>query len=149
MSIKKIIHPMAGTIAMLCIGSFWLSTLVSELFLSQDAIVLVRHNILQTMWVMISAMAVTGGSGFALSGERKGNLLAGKKMRMQIIAANGLLILLPCAFYLYGKAAAGEMDLTFYALQIVGLVAGAANFSLMALNFRDGLKLSGRLRRKG
>lgn len=134
---------------MLCIGSFWLSTLVSELFLSQDAIVLVRHNILQTMWVMISAMAVTGGSGFALSGERKGNLLAGKKMRMQIIAANGLLILLPCAFYLYGKAAAGEMDLTFYALQIVGLVAGAANFSLMALNFRDGLKLSGRLRRKG
>jgi len=106
---KKLVHPIAGTVAMLCIGSFWLSTLVSELFLSLDAIVLVKHTILQAMWVMIPAMAATGGSGFALSGERKGKLLGSKKKRMQFIAAN---------------------------------------FSLMALNFRDGLKLSGRLRRK-
>lgn len=133
---------------MLCIGSFWLSTLVSELFLSQEAIVLVKHSILQAMWIMIPAMAATGGSGFALSKERKGNLLGSKKKRMQFIAANGLLVLLPCAFYLHGKAAAGEMDTVFYALQIVELVAGATNFSLMAMNFRDGLKLSGRLRRK-
>lgn len=146
---KKIIHPIAGTIAMLCIGSFWLSTLVAELFLSQEAVVLVKHTILQAMWVMIPAMAATGGTGFALTGARKGSLLASKKRRMQIIAANGLLILLPCAFYLSGKAAAGDMDATFYALQIVELVAGATNFSLMVINFRDGLKLSGRLRRKG
>ena len=146
---KKIIHPIAGTIAMICIGSFWLSTVVSELLLSQEAVVLVKHSILQAMWVLIPAMAATGGTGFALSGTRKGNLLASKKRRMQIIAANGLLILLPSAFYLYGKAAAGEMDTTFYALQIVELVAGAANFSLLAMNFRDGLKLSGRLRRNG
>lgn len=145
---KKIIHPIAGTIAMLCIGSFWVSTLVSELFLSQDAIVLVKHTILQAMWVMIPAIVATGGSGFLLTGERKGNLLEGKKKRMRFIAANGLLILLPCAFYLYGKAAAGEMDATFYALQVVELVAGATNFILIALNSRDGLKLSGRLRRK-
>ncbi len=145
---KKIVHPVAGTIAMLCIGSFWLSTLVSELFLSQEAVLLVKHSILQAMWIMIPAMAATGGSGFALSGERKGNLLGSKKKRMQFIAANGLLVLLPCAFYLHGKAAAGEMDTAFYVLQVVELVAGAANFSLMAMNFRDGLKLSGRLRRK-
>ena len=146
---KKIVHPIAATVAMLCIGSFWLSSLVSELFLSREAIVLVKHTILQAMWVMIPAMAATGGSGFALSGLRKGNLLAGKGKRMQVIAANGILILLPCAFYLYGKAAAGEIGAIFYTLQMVELVAGAANFSLMALNFRDGLKLTGRLRRKG
>ncbi len=87
---KKVIHPIAGTIAMLCIGSFWLSTLISELFLSQESILLVKHAILQAMWVMIPAMAITGGSGFALSSERKGNLLAGKKRRMQFIAANGI-----------------------------------------------------------
>jgi hypothetical protein len=146
---KKFIHPIAGTIAMLCIGSFWLSTLISELFLPLQTIVLVKHTILQAMWIMIPAMVATGGSGFALSGDRKGALLAGKKRRMQFIAANGLLVLLPCAFFLHGKAAAGEMDATFYALQAVELLAGAINFSLMALNFRDGLKLSGRLRRKG
>jgi len=95
--------------------------------------VLVKHTILQAMWIMIPAMAATGGSGFALSGERKGNLLAGKKRRMQFIAANGLLILLPCAFYLYGKAAAGEMDTTFYALQVLELVAGATNSSALDL----------------
>lgn len=133
---------------MLCIGSFWLSTLVSELFFSQEAVLLVKHSILQAMWIMIPAMAATGGSGFALSGDRKGNLLGSKKKRMQFIAANGLLVLLPCAFYLHGKAAAGEMDAAFYGLQAAELVAGAANFSLMAMNFRDGLKLSGRLRRK-
>ncbi|MGB4914062.1 MAG: hypothetical protein WBO95_18420 [Candidatus Dechloromonas phosphoritropha] len=146
---KKTIHPIAGTIAMVCIASFWLSTLISELFLSQEAVVLVKHSILQAMWIMIPAMAAVGGSGFALSRVRKGNLLAVKKKRMQLIAANGILILLPCAFYLYYKAAAGEIDATFYALQVVELVAGATNFSLMTLNFRDGLKLSGRLRRKG
>ncbi len=145
---KKIVHPVAGTIAMLCIGSFWLSTLVSELFLSQETVLLVKHSILQAMWIMIPAMAATGGSGFALAGERKGNLLSSKKKRMRFIAANGLLVLLPCAFYLHGKAAAGEMDMAFYALQVVELVAGAANFSLMVMNYRDGLKLSGRLRRK-
>lgn len=83
---------------MVCIASFWLSTLISELFLSQEAVVLVKHSILQAMWIMIPAMAAVGGSGFALSRVRKGNLLAVKKKRMQLIAANGILILLPCAF---------------------------------------------------
>lgn len=68
---------------------------------------------------------------------------------MQFVAGNGIMILLPYAFFLYGKAASGETDATFYALQVVELLAGATNFSLMALNVRDGRKLSGCLRRKG
>jgi len=64
---------------------------------------------------------------------------------MKIVAANGLLILLPSAFVLASWANAGRFDAMFYALQGVELLAGAVNFSLLALNMRDGLKLSGRL----
>jgi hypothetical protein len=45
-------------------------------------------------------------------------------------------------------AAAGRFDTTFYLLQGVELIAGAINIGLMGLNIRDGLRLSGRLRKK-
>ena len=67
---------------------------------------------------------------------------------MPFIAFNGLLILLPSAFYLHAKAQAGVFDTSFYAVQVVELVAGAINFWLLSKNMRDGLKLAGRLRPK-
>jgi hypothetical protein len=44
------------------------------------------------------------------------------------------------------RAAAGAFDTSFYLLQAIELLAGAVNLSLMALNIRDGLRMSGRLR---
>jgi hypothetical protein len=64
---------------------------------------------------------------------------------MSIIAGNGLLILVPSAFYLASKAAAGDFDAWFYGVQALELAAGATNIALMALNVRDGLRLGGRL----
>ena len=46
---------------------------------------------------------------------------------MPIIALNGLFILVPAAWYLAGKAAAGEFDSTFYMVQSVELIVGATN----------------------
>jgi len=37
----KIVHPVAGMIATLTIATFWLSTAISELFLSEAAVVAV------------------------------------------------------------------------------------------------------------
>lgn len=37
-------------------------------------------------------------------------------------------------------------DTIFYTVQVVELVAGMAQLSLLGLNFRDGLKMTGRLR---
>jgi hypothetical protein len=65
---------------------------------------------------------------------------------MPFIAANGLLVLLPCAILLDRRAGAGGFDAVFYAVQGIELLAGAANLALMTLNVRDGLRLSGRLR---
>lgn len=60
---------------------------------------------------------------------------------MQIIAANGLLILLPCAFFLAGRAQAGQFDAVFTGVQALELAAGALNIALLSLNMRHGLSL--------
>ena len=67
---------------------------------------------------------------------------------MPFIAANGILVLIPSALFLAFKAKAAEFDATFYAVQALELVAGATNITLLGLNMRDGLRMTGRLRRQ-
>jgi len=141
-------HAIFGSIALLCIFSFWTSTLISEFFLSTAAIVTVKGAVLQAMWILIPAMVATGGSGFVLAKNRSGRLVESKKKRMPFIALNGLLVLLPAAFYLHSKVQAGAFDTSFYAVQAVELIAGATNLWLLSKNMYDGLKLTGRLRPK-
>jgi hypothetical protein len=142
---KSKLHGIFGVVALLCIASFWLSTVVSELFLDQAAVTAVKNAVLTGMWLLIPSMAATGGSGFSLAKGRGGRLVNVKGQRMKIVAANGLLVLLPSAFVLASWANAGRFDGVFYALQGVELLAGAVNITLLMLNMRDGLKLSGRL----
>ena len=141
------VHASAAGIATVCIVSFWVSTVVSELLLSPAAVVAVKRAVLYAMSVLIPAIAVTGASGFWLGKHRTSWLLDRKKKRMAFIAMNGLLILLPAAVYLYGRALAGEFDSRFYLVQAVELLAGAANLTLMSLNVRDGLALRTRATR--
>jgi Na+/H+ antiporter NhaA len=74
-------------------------------------------------------------------------LIGAKIKRMPLIAANGILVLIPSALFLAFKARADEFDTGFYAVQALELAAGAANIAMLALNIRDGLKMTGRLRR--
>lgn len=73
-----------------------------------------------------------------LGRRRKDAPALAKEKRMPFIAANGLIVLLLATFYLQGKAAYGEFDMMFYAGQVLELVAGATNLTLMGLNIRDG-----------
>lgn len=143
---KPIVHAIAGITAMLIITSFWISTLISEIFLDNAAIAAVKHAIVYGLFLLVPFMAATGGSGFALGKPRKGYLLDQKKKHMAIIGANGLLVMIPAAIFLNGKAAVGEFDALFYAVQAVELIVGVVQLTLMGMNFRDGLKLAGRLR---
>lgn len=142
---KSKLHGFFGAVALLCIATFWASTAVSELFLDQASVVAVKNAILTGMWVLIPAMAATGGSGFSLARARRGRIVDVKARRMKAVAANGLLVLLPSAWMLASWANAGRFDAAFYALQGVELVAGAINITLLTLNMRDGLRLAGRL----
>lgn len=145
---KKRVHAIAGIIGFLVILMFWTSTVYSETLGTEDMIRSVKAMILCGMFVLIPAMAIAGGTGMSLGKRYKNPQAQAKKKRMPFIAANGLLILVPAAFYLQSKAAAGSFDTWFYTIQTVELVAGAANLTLMGLNIRDGLRLSGRLRRR-
>ena len=143
----KIIHPVAGVLALATILSFWLSTLLSELFGGAAVITMVKTMIPWGFLILVPAMALAGMSGFRLGKKWRGPVVAQKRKRMPIIAANGILILIPAALYLSGKAQAGQFDTGFYIVQGLELVAGAVNITLLGLNMRDGLRLSGKLRR--
>jgi hypothetical protein len=142
----KFIHPIAGAIALLMIATFWTSTLVAELFGSHEMIVAVKSLIPWGLLILIPAMMAVGGTGFALARKRRGPLVEAKRKRMPFIAANGVLILIPSTLFLAAKARGGEFDAMFYAVQVVELIAGAANMTLLGLNMRDGLRLTGRRR---
>lgn len=143
----KVIHPVAGVLAILTIATFWLSTALTELFASQAVVIVVKTAIPWGFLLLIPALAAAGGSGFALAKGRRGGLIGAKIKRMPLIAANGILILIPSALFLASKARAAEFDTIFYAVQALELVAGAVNIMLLGLNIRDGLKMKGRLRR--
>ncbi len=144
----KIIHPAAGTVALLTIATFWLSTAFSELFAPQEVVIAVKTAIPWGFLLLIPALAAAGGSGFVLAKGRRAGLIGAKLKRMPLIAANGVLILIPSALFLASKAGAAEFDTSFYAVQALELAAGAINITLLGLNMRDGLTMKGRFRRK-
>ncbi len=143
------IHAAAGVIGFLTILTFWSSTVASELFGSHEAVAAVKQAILWGMLLLVPAMAAAGGTGFKLLGSRTDSLALAKRRRMMVIGPNGVLVLMPCAFFLESLATKGQFTATFYAVQAVELAAGLVNLTLMGLNIRDGLRLTGRIARGG
>jgi hypothetical protein len=140
------IHPVAGAVALLTIATFWLSTTLAELFASQAIVTLVKTSIPWGFLLLIPALAAAGGSGFALAKGRRAGPIGAKIKRMPLIAANGILVLIPSALFLAFKAKVAEFDAAFYTVQTLELVTGATNIILLGLNMGDGLKMKGRLR---
>lgn len=143
----RLLHPVAGGLALFAIVTFWLSTALSELFGSATSIIAVKTAIPWGFLLLVPALAAAGGSGFSLAGSRRAGPVGAKARRMPWIAANGLLVLIPAALFLAARARAGELDALFYAVQAIELAAGGVNIALLGLNMRDGLRMTGRLRR--
>jgi hypothetical protein len=146
-AMTKRVHLAVGILGTLTIATFFVSTVMAEFFGSLDAVARVKSLIVfPGLWVLVPAIAATGGTGFALSKSRQGRLVDLKKKRMPFIAANGLILLIPCAILLDSWASQGLLDARFYLVQGLELVAGGTNLVLMGMNIRDGLTLSGRVR---
>jgi hypothetical protein len=140
------VHFAAALLATLTIALFFVSTVVLEATGGHAAVARVKSLIVVPgLFILVPAIAVTGGTGFVLSRGWRGVLVDRKKRRMPVIAGNGLLILVPAAIVLDRWAAAGTFDPSFYLVQAAELLAGGANLILMGLNIRDVLRLSGRL----
>ncbi|WP_163836045.1 hypothetical protein [Spartinivicinus ruber] len=143
------IHRLAAILAALCMATFSVSTLLVELFGSEESIAMVKSLIVMPgLFILVPAMALTGATGAKIAKVRKGCLVEAKKKRMPIVAANGILILIPAALFLNHWASIGSFDTKFYIVQCIELLAGAVNLTLMGMNIRDGLKMAGRLRPK-
>ncbi len=146
-SILRTVHRTAALLATGTILLFWSATALTELSGSTGAIVLVKQGILFGMAVLIPAVVVAGITGFRLGGRSPAPAAAAKRRRMPVIALNGVLVLVPAAVFLALRASGGDFDVWFVVVQGIELAAGALNITLMALNIRDGMRLSGR--RKG
>jgi hypothetical protein len=143
---KKRIHAISGALALLTIVIFWTSTVAAELFGTSAQIATVKMAVVYGLAVLVPAMAIAGASGFSLGAKWKSATVARKKARMKIIAATGILVLVPSAVFLAVKAGQGEFDTTFVVVQGIELVAGASNIALLGLNMRDGLAMRRRSR---
>jgi hypothetical protein len=122
---KSALHAVPGALAIALVAIFLGSTLVSELLLGPAAVVAVKTGIVYAMSLLIVSMVATGASGTKLASGRAGSMIDAKRRRMKIIAANGLLLMLPSALFLYFRAIAGAFDTAFYSVQMLELLGGS------------------------
>ena len=141
-------HAVAGGCALVTIAVFWTSTVVVEVLGSREATAAVKTAIAWGLLLLVPALAATGLSGRRLAAGSGDRLVALKQRRMAVAALNGLLVLVPAALFLAIAARAGRFDLTFAAVQAAELLAGAVNLTLLSLNLRSGLAMTGRLHRR-
>lgn len=140
------VHKIAGVTAFAMIAVFWVSTVITELVFDAATVTQLKTAIPYGFLLLIPALVATGVSGLRLANGRRGGVLGAKLGRMPIIAANGLLVLVPAALFLAARAQAGAFDAAFYGVQAVELTAGAINLWLLSLNIRDGLRMTSRRR---
>lgn len=140
-------HRVVASVSFMCVAVFLIATVVVEIFGNYHAVSEVKSLIVfPGLFILVPCIAFTGASGVVLLRSRSGKLARQKKKRMPFIAANGILVLIPCALFLSHCAAAGNFDGYFYTAQGIELIAGTTNLILMGLNIRDGLIMNGRYR---
>lgn len=138
----KTLHAAAAGVALLTVLSFWVSTVVAELFLGWPAVVAVKGAIVKGLFILVPALAAAGMTGAVLARRHQGALAGQKTRRMRVLAANGVLVMIPSALFLNMKAAGGEADGAFLLVQAVELAVGVVQMTLIGMNIRDGRRLS-------
>ncbi len=139
-------HIIATSIAVLTIGCFFSFSLIAEIMGNQEFIKQVKTGILYCLPILVIAMPILGITGKKLAGKSQNPIVTTKMRRMKFVAFNGI-ILISLAIYLYFRATNNNIDSTFLYVQIIELLFGAINLTLIGLNIKAGMKLSGRIKR--
>lgn len=140
----RTIHMTGAVVALLAVGTFLVATVAVEVTGDEVLIAAVKEAIARAVFLLAPVMIATGLSGRRLAGKSRAAIVIRKMRRMRLIGLNAVLVLIPCALTLARLAADGNFGPTFMALQSVELMAGGVNFTLLALNRRDGLTLRAR-----
>ena len=141
------VHIIATSIAVLTIGCFFSFSIIAEIIGNHEFITQVKTVILYGLPILLLAMPMLGITGKKLAGKSKSPIVATKMKRMKFVAFNGV-VLISLAVYLYFRAINSNIDSTFLGVQIIELLFGAINLTLLGLNIKAGMKLSGRIKRK-
>jgi len=141
------IHVIGTIIGGFTLLSFFTSTLVSELLHDYNLIRNIKKLILWLLPLIIITMPSIALSGVRLAGKSKSPIFTKKLNRMKIIAFNGIFLVL-LALYLFIKSRKGEFDTFFWTAQILELLSGATNITLIILNIKLGFVLKGRFRKR-
>lgn len=121
---SKIDHPIAGLFAFLLIATFWFSILGVEFFGTKAQLVTVKMAIPFGLILLVPTLIAVGGTGCHLERRRRNGVVGAKTRRMRIAAANGVLILIPSAFFLSWKAQSSSFDGTIYTVEGIDLLPG-------------------------
>ena len=128
------VHLAAAVGAVALIVTFLVSSAVTELIGTAGTIHALRHGIVLGLPLLIACLATVALTGRRLGGKSRAPVVRRKRRRMQLIAAVGLVVLVPCAVVLNYQA--------IPALEITELAAGGLNLAFLVLNFRDGRALA-------
>ena len=80
---KTTVHRIGALTATLCIAIFFTSTVIVELFGSQETIAMVKSlKVMHGLLILVTAIADKGETGIAMSGNRNESLMDNKKKRM-------------------------------------------------------------------
>ncbi|MGV0963803.1 MAG: hypothetical protein ACOYBT_07940 [Polynucleobacter sp.] len=140
---KTLLHASAGISAAFLLLVFFSATLAAEFYYSPDDVIAVQQSILQAMWAYIPLILLAGGIGYALGSERKGNIVEVKKRRMLAIILVSIFLLFPSIYALANQTADYVRNVVFYGIEVFELIVTALLMILLALNVRDGAKLTG------
>ena len=135
-----LIHLIATGVATLTIATFFSTTIISELSGDINWIINVKRGILYALPLLFISMPTIGITGSKLAGNNKSKVILRKMFRMKIIAFNGLSLVV-LAITLYLRVNKGSLDITFWILQILELLLGATNLTLIGYNISDGINL--------
>ena len=138
------LHAAFGAAALLIITTFWTATVTTIVIGDKYLIAMAKIGIAWGLLALIPMLILTGVSGNRLGQNMRGALIGAKQKRMKLIAFNGIVFLVPAALILLPLAMQGQGGSLYWAIQILELLAGAANITLLGLNMRDGLRLTRR-----
>jgi hypothetical protein len=143
------IHLTGAIGALILIAAFFVSSVILELATETSELHALRLAIVVALPVLVGCLVAAGLTGRKLAGPKLGGPKLGgtvraaivrrKQRRLQLAAAIGLVVLIPCAVILY-------LVTPTVTVQITELVAGAVNITLLGLNVRDGRRLTRRPR---
>ncbi len=138
------IHVVATAFAILVISTFFISSLIAELDGAIDVIRTVKQGIFYALPILILTMPTLAITGNKLAGNSKNPKVTEKKRRMKFVLFNGM-ILISLAVFLYYQSHFKMINNVFLIAQIMEFIFGLGNLTLIGLNVRAGLMLSGKI----